>query len=174
MKNKKIDIKFIYFSEYTSPLGKIFLAASEKGLWAITPSNGSQKSLPDNLTPQCFKLVRSEKPFKTLKGQMNKYFKGQPIVFKFKADLSHGTIFQRKVWGKLSELLPGQLVTYNMLARELGMPKSARAVGQAVGANPLPIIIPCHRVIASDGSLCGFGWGLKKKKQLLAIEGIHL
>ncbi len=65
------------------------------------------------------------------------------------------------------------MMTYGMLAREIGRPKASRAVGQAVGANPLPIVIPCHRVIASDGSLGGFAWGINVKKKLLSIEGIR-
>jgi O-6-methylguanine DNA methyltransferase len=164
----------IYFTQYLSPLGKLYLAATDKGLLNIAPAKGSELSFLVDLPIRHYNLARSEKQFGPIKKQLNKYFRGQPVIFKFRADLSHGTAFQIMVWKKLSALLPGQLVTYGMLAREIGRPEASRAVGQAVGANPLPIIIPCHRVIASDGSLGGFAWGTTVKKKLLSIEGIRL
>lgn len=163
-----------YFTSYNSPIGKLYLVATDRGLLRISPGNCSEGSFLVSFPVRRFDVVYSEKSFIPIKRQLDKYFKGQPVVFKFQADINHGTAFQKKVWEKLSGLLPGQMVTYGMLAREIGRPKAARAVGQAVGANPLPIIIPCHRVIASDGSLGGFAWGINFKKKLLSIEGIHL
>ncbi len=164
----------VFFTTYRSPLGKLGLAATSRGLFRIAPIRGSEMSFLMDLPLRRFDLVRSEKQFAPLKRQLDRYFKGQPVRFRFSADLSQGTPFQRKVWGQLSALLPGQLVTYGRLAREIGHPKASRAVGQAVGANPLPIIIPCHRVIASDGSLGGFAWGVGQKKKLLELEGIRI
>jgi len=163
----------IYFARYSSSIGRLYLAATDKGLLSIAPGKGSELAFLMALPIRHYDLVRSEKPFIPIKKQLNKYFRGLPVVFSFKADLSRGTAFQRKVWEKLSGLLPGQMMTYGMLAREIGQPKAYRAVGQAVGANPLPIVIPCHRVIASDGSLGGFAWGINVKKKLLSIEGIR-
>jgi O-6-methylguanine DNA methyltransferase len=171
---KMISYTKIYFTRYNTPIGRLYLAATDKGLLNIAPEKGSELSFLIDLPIRHYDLVRSEKPFLPLKKQLDRYFKGQPVVFKFRADMSHGTGFQRSVWRKLSGLLPGQMMTYGILAREIGRPKAYRAVGQAVGANPLPIIIPCHRVIASDGSLGGFAWGIKVKKKLLSIEGIGL
>lgn len=162
----------VYFSAYVSPVGKLHLAATDKGLLRISPAKESELSFIMDLGIRQFDPVHSEKPFRELKKQLKEYFKGKPVIFRFDADLRHGTAFQRKIWKKLLEILPGQLVTYGMLAREIGRPRAYRAVGQAVGANPLPIVIPCHRVIASDGSLGGFAWGIDSKKKLLAIEGI--
>jgi O-6-methylguanine DNA methyltransferase len=85
-------------------------------------------------------------------------------------DLSSGTDFQRRVWRALQKIPRGQTRSYGWVARKIGRPKAARAVGTACGANPVPIIIPCHRVIASDGSLGGFGGGLPLKRRLLALE----
>ncbi len=164
----------IYFTQYLSPLGKLYLAATDKGLLSIAPGKGSEMSFLIKLPIRHYDLMHSEKPFIPIKKQLDRYFKGQPVAFRFRADMSHGTAFQRSVWKKLAGLLPGQMVTYGMLAREIGRPKSARAVGRAVGANPLPVIIPCHRVIAAGGSLGGFAWGIKVKKKLLLTEGIHL
>jgi len=163
----------IYFSGYNSPVGQLYLAATDKGLLRIAPAKGSELSFIMDLGISHFDVVHSEKPFEALKKQLTAYFKGRPVVFRFKADISRGTDFQKSIWRILSNLLPGQMVTYGMLAREIGRPKASRAVGQAVGANPLPVIIPCHRVIASDGSLGGFAWGIKVKKKLLSIEGIR-
>jgi methylated-DNA-[protein]-cysteine S-methyltransferase len=162
----------IYFSSYDSPIGRLHLAATDRGFLRIAPAKGPELSFIMDLGIPHFDVIHSKEPFESIKKQLGRYFKGQPVVFKFRADMSHGTDFQRSVWKKLSGLLPGQMMTYGMLAREIGRPKAARAVGQAVGANPLPVIIPCHRVIASDGSLGGFAWGIKVKKKLLSIEGI--
>jgi O-6-methylguanine DNA methyltransferase len=162
----------IYFTSYDSPIGRLFIAATDKGLLRISPAKGSELSFIMSLGIKHFDVVHAGKPFASIKKQLDLYFKGRPVLFRFKADLGHGTAFQKKVWEKLSEILPGQMVTYGMLAKEIGRPKAFRAVGQAVGANPLPIIIPCHRVIASNGSLGGFAWGVNIKRKLLSIEGI--
>jgi methylated-DNA-[protein]-cysteine S-methyltransferase len=87
-------------------------------------------------------------------------------------DLSSGTAFQRKVWRALTKIPYGQTRSYAWVARAIGAPKALRAVGTACGANPVPLIIPCHRVIASDGSLGGFGGGLRLKRRLLRLEGV--
>ncbi len=85
-----------------------------------------------------------------------------------------GTEFQREVWKALLDIPAGQVVTYALLAQRIGRPMAARAVGSALGANPVPILVPCHRVIASDGSLGGFGGGLAVKRLLLAGEGVAI
>jgi methylated-DNA-[protein]-cysteine S-methyltransferase len=85
-----------------------------------------------------------------------------------------GTEFQKAVWRRLVAMLPGTTTTYGEIARDLGMPGASRAVGQAVGANPLPILIPCHRVLAAGGKLGGYSSGLRRKRWLLAHEGLAL
>lgn len=89
------------------------------------------------------RIVHDGRPFANIKKQLEQYFQGQPVKFSFKADLSWATTLQRSVWRALTGLLPGQMTTYGQLAREIKRPKAARAVGPAVGANPLPILIPC-------------------------------
>lgn len=167
-------IPTLFFTTYRSPLGKLGLAATSRGIFRIAPVSGSEMSFLMDLPLKRFDLVRNEKQFAPLKRQLDRYFKGQPVRFRFRADLSQGTPFQKKIWRQLSGLLPGQMIAYGRLASETGHPKASRAVGQAVGANPLPIIIPCHRVIASDGSLGGFAWGLATKRKLLELEGIRI
>jgi len=169
----KRSIPGCYFTIYQSPLGQLYLLGSSKGLVALC---FTKKSF-DRMMQRHFAGVnpeRSDRQFKVLIKQLDAYFKGSPVKFVFTADIRSGTEFQRGVWEKLSELLPGQLTTYGSLAREIKRPKASRAVGQAVGANPLPVIIPCHRVISSSGKLGGFTGGIGLKKKLLSIEGIKL
>jgi methylated-DNA-[protein]-cysteine S-methyltransferase len=164
----------LYTFVYHSPAGPLYLTATERGLAAIHFSRAEQFRLLLSPVFSRAKAVKGAAPFKPLIRQLDRYFTGKPVKFVFKPGLLAGTPFQRAVWKKLSELLPGQLTTYGALAREIKRPKASRAVGQAVGANPLPVIIPCHRVIASDGTLGGFAGGLALKKKLLALEGIKL
>ena len=108
-------------------------------------------------------------------GQLEEYLARKRRTFDLPFDFSDAlTDFQRDVYEHLLAVPYGHVVTYGHLAREVGKPDMARAVGQAVGANPLPIVIPCHRVVASDGSLTGFGGGLKVKAELLKLEGIDV
>ena len=102
--------------------------------------------------------------------ELGEYFAGRRTAFTV-TPAPRGTAFQRAVWRELAAVPYGQTLTYGELARRAGRPKAARAVGQAVGANPCLIVIPCHRVLASSG-LGGFGCGIERKKTLLAIEGI--
>jgi AraC family transcriptional regulator of adaptative response/methylated-DNA-[protein]-cysteine methyltransferase len=81
-----------------------------------------------------------------------------------------GTAFQQRVWQALREIPPGETVSYKDVAKRIGAPKSARAVGQAIGANPLAVAIPCHRVVRDDGGLSGYRWGVERKRALLARE----
>lgn len=102
--------------------------------------------------------------------QLDEYFAGKRRAFDLPIEVA-GTEFQEQVWLKLAEIPYGDTISYAELARWVGRPQAFRAVGQANGANPIPIILPCHRVIAADGSIGGYGGGLETKRRLLAIEG---
>ena len=107
--------------------------------------------------------------------QLEEYFDKARESFDLPLDFSDTlTEFQRDVYDRLLEIEYGHVASYGQIAREVGKPDMARAVGQAVGANPLPIVVPCHRVVASDGSLTGFGGGLRAKAALLKLEGIDV
>ena len=106
--------------------------------------------------------------------QLEAYLAGKPIKFDGRLNLSAGTPFQRKVWRTLCTIPRGQTRSYAWVAKKVGKPGAARAVGAACGANPVAIVVPCHRVIASDGSLGGFGGGLPLKRRLLKLEGVTL
>ncbi len=102
--------------------------------------------------------------------RLRHYFVGQPVVFKDGIDLTGTTEFQRQVYEAACQIPYGETKSYGQLAEEIGRPGAARAVGQALGANPVPILIPCHRVVAADGGLGGFSGGIKTKEKLLAME----
>lgn len=114
-------------------------------------------------------FVKNDRVFRNLKKDLSNYFSGKKVNFSSKLDLN-GTAFQKKVWNTLRQIPYGHTVSYEKVAQRVGGRKYARAVGNACGTNPVPIIIPCHRVINKDLSLGGFGGGLNLKKQLLALE----
>lgn len=106
--------------------------------------------------------------------QLSEYFARARRVFDLPLDLDAATEFQRRVYDRLVEVAYGRVVTYGELAAAIGRPELARAVGQAVGANPVPIVVPCHRVIAADERLGGFSGGLAAKVALLRLEGVDV
>ena len=108
-----------------------------------------------------------------LQRQLQRYAAGKPVRWNVSLDLSSGTSFQQKVWRVLTTIPRGETRSYGWVAQKVGKPKASRAVGAACGANPVPVIVPCHRVIAGDGSLGGFGGGLPMKRRLLALERDH-
>ena len=109
-------------------------------------------------------------PFTEVKQQLEEYFAGHRLVFRLPLDMEQGTPFQRRVWNALRDIPYGQTVTYKEIAQSIGQPSAVRAVGGANGANPIPIIVPCHRVVGSGGRLGGYAYGLDVKTQLLEHE----
>jgi methylated-DNA-[protein]-cysteine S-methyltransferase len=105
---------------------------------------------------------------------LDKYFAGQKVKFIYPLDLSWGTHFQQQVWKTLRSIPYGQVKTYKEIAEYIKLDHAARAIGQAVARNPLPIVVPCHRVVASNGSLGGYSSGLNWKRRLLSLEGVDL
>jgi O-6-methylguanine DNA methyltransferase len=108
-----------------------------------------------------------------LRRQLQRYAAGKSVRWNVPLDLSSGTKFQQKVWHILTKIPRGETRSYGWVAQRIGKPRASRAVGAACGANPIPVIVPCHRVIAGDGSLGGFGGGLPMKRRLLALESDH-
>ena len=147
-----------------SPIGQLYLVASEKGLQGIFWNKQNIKTLKalDQKQPV-------EKTLHAAATQLAAYFSGQRKDFDIPLDLE-GTTFQRKVWGELSKIPYGKTVSYRDVARKIKNPKAVRAVGSANGKNPVCIVVPCHRVIAADGSIGGYAGGIRIKQQLLALE----
>ncbi len=147
-----------------SPVGKLRLVASDKGLVAIDiRKHTKQEVTVKNASAQAI-LIKTKK-------QLEQYFAGKRTSFDVELDLV-GTEFQVQAWRALSRIPFGKTISYGQQASNIKKPKAFRAVGSANGKNPIPIIVPCHRVVASDGSLGGYSLGLKMKKQLLALEGV--
>jgi O-6-methylguanine DNA methyltransferase len=154
-----------------SPLGSLFIAVSERGVCAI--EFGRRKPRFASLLRTPTRLEKNASAVASAMAQLNEYFAGRRIHFNLAVDLSSLTPFQQEVLAVTRQIPAGQTWTYQRVAQQMGRPNSSRPVGQALARNPIPIIIPCHRVIASDGSLGGYsgGSGLKTKRWLLAHEG---
>lgn len=149
--------------EMPSPIGRLLLVADAGGLRKISFQQGSHSIEPQSA------WRRAEEPFRKAVSQLEAYFAGRLRHFDLVLAPS-GTPFQLEVWSLLRTIPYGETVSYGELARRLGKSAASRAVGAANGRNPIPIVIPCHRVIGSDGSLTGFGGGLETKRRLLALE----
>jgi len=162
----------IYLSTYkwTSDL---WLAATDNGISHITFAR--HRSLDDFINQ--FKRPVVQEPntvLNDLSRQLDDYFSGSLTAFDLPVDYLRGTPFQRTVWHAIKEIAFGETKTYNDIARRIEKPLAVRAVGNACGANPIPIVIPCHRVLAKGGSLGGYGGGLDIKRSLLQLEGVSV
>lgn len=166
-KNEEI----IYWTLLNQGSWKMYVAATTAGLCYIGSPNASfeelagwaRKRLPS------YKFVEDAEELQPYIKEVIAYLEGKINKFTLPMDL-HGTPFQQAVWQALKEIEYGKIVTYTDIAARIGKPKSVRAVGSAIGANPILIIIPCHRVIAKSGKLGGFRAGLDMKEQLLELE----
>lgn len=160
---------------FPSPLGPLTLAASAQGLAGLWFED--QRYLPAQILPR---MNGSPAPWPVATGnpllertceQLAQYFAGRRTAFDVPLDVSGGTPFQQAVWLLLRAIDPGQTRTYGQVAQQLGKPAAVRAVGAAVGRNPVSIIIPCHRVLGTGGALTGYAGGLTRKAALLNLEG---
>src|SRR6202166_1970845 len=163
-----------------SSVGKLFLAASDRGLVALEfdsrlPGQPTIRPNPRDLRTERQKgasvhFEESEAVMRAYARELEEYFAGKRREFSFPVDL-RGTDFQLACWRALLAIPYGETRSYAAIARAVGKPTAFRAVGMANNRNPIAIVVPCHRVIASDGSLCGYGGGLDVKRKLLELEG---
>jgi len=150
---------------HDSPVGPLRLAASDDGLHAI------EFHAPRHAVPRDKRWCEGDHPLLDVVAmQLDQYFAGQRRRFDLPL-APEGTEFQREVWHALATIPFGETLSYAQLAAQIGKPAAVRAVGAANGRNPIPIVLPCHRVIGADGSLTGFGGGLPTKRFLLELEG---
>jgi len=149
----------LYYDTFASPVGTIYLAFGSKGIVRIA------------LAKERFEyyLPSTRKKNIEARKQLKEYFDGKRKEFSLPLHIE-GTSFQKKVWNALEKIPYGETRSYEWVARKIGIPRASRAVGNAVGANPISIVIPCHRVIRKDGRLGGYGYGAAMKKKLLEIE----
>ena len=156
-----------YYDIYESPRGRILLVATDAGVSGVYFMG--QKYFPEK--EKAWRRDPNHAALKQAKRELREYFAGRRKRFAVALD-PEGTPFQRKVWKAISSVAFGNTISYGELARRAGCPGSARAAGAATGRNPLGIIVPCHRIIGSNGALTGYAGGLSKKRALLALEGV--
>jgi methylated-DNA-[protein]-cysteine S-methyltransferase len=163
----------LYFSRSDYPIGRIWCACRNGKVVKI--------SLPGETDQNFFEWLKKKFPggevrareegiIVKLFSQLSEYFQGRLLTFDVELEF-YGTEFQKRVWTELLSIPYGQVISYGELARRTGNPAGSRAVGSANGANPLPIVVPCHRVIGQSGKLVGYGGGLETKAALLRLEG---
>ncbi len=164
-------------TKFTSPVGPLFLAASKQGLVALEfdqrlPGQQTIRPNPRDLRAESksCRFEECEKELSRYTHELEEYFAGRRREFSFPLDL-RGTDFQLACWRALLQIPYGETRSYADIARAIGRPQGFRAVGMANNRNPIAIVVPCHRVIASDGTLCGYGGGLDIKRKLLELEG---
>ncbi len=162
-----------YYGIYDSSLGRICIASTEKGVCKIALPKESQKDfmgwLEAHFGPQ--NVIEDSSKNEGVLAELESYLAGELREFQSLLDL-RGTEFQMKVWREVGTIPYGTTCSYRDIAERIGRPRACRAVGAANRANPIPIIIPCHRVIGRDGSLRGYGGGLAMKEWLLRLEGV--
>lgn len=161
----------IFFADIETPIGSIWTARSKKGLMRLSFPCAEEKFLKE-LSAQT-EAEPEYRPSKLddISNWLDKYFEGKKMEYKEPFDLK-GSDFQKKVWRAIHRIPYGKLSSYGLLAERIRKPKASRAVGNAVGQNPIAIIIPCHRVVWSNGGIGGFGGGLPAKRVLLNMENI--
>lgn len=167
----------LFATTWGSPVGPLFLAASHRGLVALEfdkrlPGQQTIRPNPRDLRTEskALRFEQSENEMRRFTRELQEYFSGTRRKFDFPLDL-RGTDFQLACWHALLAIPFGETRTYGDIARAVGRPHGFRAVGMANNRNPVAIVVPCHRVIASDGTLCGYGGGLDIKRKLLELEG---
>jgi methylated-DNA-[protein]-cysteine S-methyltransferase len=153
-------------TRYESPLGVMIVAATDRGIAGVWFEG--QKHMPDSAA---WPHEPDHAMLRAATRQLDDYFEGRRTTFDLPLDLQGGTAFQQSVWQALLAIPRGGTTSYGQLSQRIGHPAAVRAVGAAVGRNPLSVIVPCHRVVGADGSLTGYAGGLERKTALLQLEG---
>jgi len=163
----------LHYTIYHWHMIDLFIAATNAGLARLIflHQPADQRFLDQMEKHYDAHFIRDDARFAPLHSKLDEYFSGKRVVFDEEVEFLEGTDFQRQVWQRLRRIPFGQTVTYGQLATEFGKPQASRAVGAANGANPIAIIIPCHRVVEANGKLGGYGGGLEVKDALLRLEG---
>jgi O-6-methylguanine DNA methyltransferase len=162
----------IRFAVFDSSLGHIVLVSKKGRLIELDIRADDPHKIRKSLIAHYSDGVESPESFNKVFNLLDKYLKGKRVTFDVDVDLSDVGAFTQKVLEELRKVPYGDMVSYSGLGKRVGYKNAGRAVGQAVGRNPIPIIIPCHRVIREDGTIGGFSSGIEIKKKLLAVEGV--
>ena len=153
----------LFHTTMESPLGELLLVGDGHALHGLYMQEGRTRKRVHA------RWTRADEPFEPARRQLVEYFAGHRTDFDLRLSIA-GTPFQERVWRALQDIPYGETISYGELARRIGQPEEARAVGAANGRNPISIVVPCHRVIGADGKLVGYGGGLERKRLLLDLE----
>jgi methylated-DNA-[protein]-cysteine S-methyltransferase len=157
-----------------TPVGRLLVAVTDRGLCEISYDPVPERETEALARAFGARVLRSPKPTDEARRQLDEYFAGDRQSFDLDVDLRLAREFGRTVLEELARVPYGELTTYGTLAARAGRPRAARAVGTVMNRNPVPIVLPCHRVVGSTGSLVGYGGGLERKRALLELEGALL
>jgi methylated-DNA-[protein]-cysteine S-methyltransferase len=154
-----------------TPVGRLLVAVTDRGLCEISYDPEPERELEQLARGFGSRVLRSPRPTDEARRQLDEYFAGDRRVFDVPVDLGLARDFGRTVLEELAQVPYGELTTYGALAAKAGRPRAARAVGTVMNRNPVPIVLPCHRVVGSTGALTGYAGGLDRKRTLLELEG---
>jgi methylated-DNA-[protein]-cysteine S-methyltransferase len=154
-----------------TPVGTVLVAASDRGLCRISYDPDPERVVEALARGFGVRVLRSPRPVDDVRRQLDEYFDEKRTRFDVDVDLRTSAEFSRQVLERLAAVPHGQVTTYGALAKAVGRPRAARAVGTVMNRNPIPIVLPCHRVVGSNGSLVGYAGGLERKRLLLSLEG---
>ena len=162
----------VFCTSFESKIGLIYIASTDKGVCKISLPRQSKRDflrwLRDNFDDM--EVVDSKSRNREVIDQLTRYFNGRLARFTLPVDL-RGTPFQLRVWKELTKISYGSTISYRQLARRLGTSRGFQAIGRANASNPVPIVVPCHRVVGANGALVGYSSGIKTKEFLLRLEG---
>lgn len=164
-----VAMDVIFYTTFSSPIGSVSIASTEKGICRLELFREEKEFVRELSSGFKGRIVRDDGRFRTIREKLTSYFQGKPTGLEVSLDLK-GTNFQKQVWTETAKIEYGGTKAYQEIASAINKPKASRAVGNALGRNPVAIVVPCHRVIRSDGTLGGFGYGLPLKKKLLELE----
>jgi methylated-DNA-[protein]-cysteine S-methyltransferase len=157
-----------------TPVGALLVGVTERGVCRISFDPDPESQLERLARQYGPRVLRSGRPVERLHRELDEYFEGRRRHFEVEPDVRAVPEYQRRVLGELARVEYGHLTTYGELAARTGNPRAARAVGTVMNRNPVPIVLPCHRVVGANGSLTGYGGGLDRKELLLRLEGAIL
>jgi len=157
-----------------TPVGPLLVGVTDRGVCRIEFDPEPEQRLEQFARLYGPRILRSSRPVDRVRGELDEYFAGRRHGFDLELDLRASPEFHRRVLAELARVEYGHTTTYGALAARAGAPKAARAVGTVMNRNPVPIVLPCHRVVGANGSLVGYGGGLQRKEWLLRLEGAIL
>ncbi len=160
------------YTAISTKFGWVVVGGSEKGLSYVSLPRLSIEAGVGGSGDSVQRADEEQSVIGDLPLRLQRYFEGEPVAFPDKLEFGGATVFYQTVWNVTRSIPYGETRSYAWVANQIGKPRAFRAVGQAMARNPFPIIVPCHRVVASNGSLCGFGGGLEMKRRLLELEGL--